>query len=168
MTFAADLLEQAFHLAERDRGRPKQASLRRAVSAAYYSVFHLVAADAAARFASLPALRPAVGRAFEHRKIVAAARAIVSVHRSPRQQQWLLAHLCGAVSDRLSQFCGGFVELHQERHIADYDIDAAFTREKALALVNTAEAAHAAWRAERASPNALVFLLVAAGLLADR
>ena len=42
MSLATDLLEQADHLARRERKRPKQASLRRAVSAAYYGLFHLL------------------------------------------------------------------------------------------------------------------------------
>ena len=168
MTLAADLLEQAYHLAGRDRGRPKQASLRRAVSSAYYSVFHLLIADGAARFSSSAALRPAVGRAFEHRKLLGAARSIVGVHRQPSQQHWLRAHLQGGVSDGLSRFCEQFVDLYRERHVADYDVGVSFTRQHALESVNAAEAAHGAWKAERATENALVLLLVGAGLLADR
>jgi hypothetical protein len=40
------LLEQAKHLARRERTRPRQASLRRAISAAYYALFHLLIRDA--------------------------------------------------------------------------------------------------------------------------
>ena len=47
MPFPNDLLEQARHLANREPKRPKQASLRRAVSAAYYALFHLLAAETA-------------------------------------------------------------------------------------------------------------------------
>ena len=49
MNLPADLLEQAEHLAGREATRPKQASLRRAISAAYYSVFHLLIREACAR-----------------------------------------------------------------------------------------------------------------------
>ena len=35
-----DLIELAEFIAKRDAGRPKQASLRRAISTAYYAVFH--------------------------------------------------------------------------------------------------------------------------------
>jgi hypothetical protein len=38
MSFADDLLEQAYHLANRESKKPKQASLRRAVSTAYYAL----------------------------------------------------------------------------------------------------------------------------------
>lgn len=44
--FPDDLLHQADHLARWDRRRPKQASLRRAVSTAYYALFHLLISTA--------------------------------------------------------------------------------------------------------------------------
>lgn len=46
MAFAEDLLVQACNLARRERTKPKQASLRRAVSTAYYAPFHLLIKDA--------------------------------------------------------------------------------------------------------------------------
>ena len=46
MPFPEDLLEQAKHLASRERTKPKQASLRRAVSTAYYALFHLLISEA--------------------------------------------------------------------------------------------------------------------------
>lgn len=48
MTLAKDFLSQARMLAHREPRRPKQASLRRAASAAYYALFHLLV-DAASR-----------------------------------------------------------------------------------------------------------------------
>ena len=50
MRLANDTLEQARHLARRERTRPKQASLalRRAISAAYYALFHLLCDEASA------------------------------------------------------------------------------------------------------------------------
>jgi uncharacterized protein (UPF0332 family) len=41
MALAEDLLEQAFLLLNKESKNPKQASLRRAVSTAYYALFHL-------------------------------------------------------------------------------------------------------------------------------
>ncbi len=46
MSLHDDLLEQAKHLANREPRRPKQASLRRAISAAYYALFHLLVDEA--------------------------------------------------------------------------------------------------------------------------
>jgi hypothetical protein len=46
MSLQGDLLEQARHLAKRERRRPKQASLRRAISTAYYyALIHLLVAE---------------------------------------------------------------------------------------------------------------------------
>jgi uncharacterized protein (UPF0332 family) len=46
MPLAEHLLEQAQHLANREKKRPRQASLRRAVSTAYYALFHLLIHEA--------------------------------------------------------------------------------------------------------------------------
>jgi uncharacterized protein (UPF0332 family) len=46
MPYPADLLEQAKHLANREKKRPRQASLRRAVSTVYYALFHLLVHEA--------------------------------------------------------------------------------------------------------------------------
>ena len=45
------LLSQALHLARRDRFRPEQVNLRRAVSSAYYALFHALVGAACARLA---------------------------------------------------------------------------------------------------------------------
>lgn len=50
MALCDDLLEQAFHLARREPTRPRQASLRRALSTSYYALFHFLAAEAAANW----------------------------------------------------------------------------------------------------------------------
>jgi hypothetical protein len=39
-----DLLDIAAHLAQLEEGKPRQASLRRAISSAYYALFHALAA----------------------------------------------------------------------------------------------------------------------------
>jgi hypothetical protein len=46
MSYADQLLEQARHLAHRERKRPRQASLMRAVSTAYYAFFRLLISEA--------------------------------------------------------------------------------------------------------------------------
>ena len=42
MTFAEELLKQAFLLLNKESKNPTQASLRRSVSTAYYALFHLL------------------------------------------------------------------------------------------------------------------------------
>ena len=69
MALADELLDQAIYLASIRPGQPNEASLRRAVSAAYYALFHLLTAAAASNMApAFPAkLRPLVQRTFVHR-----------------------------------------------------------------------------------------------------
>lgn len=57
MAFAADLLDQAQHLAQREPKRPKLASLRRSISTAYYALVHLLIAEATLNWKREP-LRP--------------------------------------------------------------------------------------------------------------
>src|SRR5271169_1426186 len=66
MSFAQDLLEQADHLIDKDGANPKQASLRRAVSTAYYALFHLLIDEAVGNWA-VERHRSALGRTFEHK-----------------------------------------------------------------------------------------------------
>lgn len=66
MSLHRDLLEQARHLAVRDRSRPRQANLRRAISTAYYALFHLLVDEATRALIADPALHPLVGRSFDH------------------------------------------------------------------------------------------------------
>src|SRR6188768_2839854 len=66
MSIPEDLLEQAGHLAGRDTTRPRQASLRRAILAAYYALFHLLIREACGRFFPAGELRTLTARAFGH------------------------------------------------------------------------------------------------------
>jgi hypothetical protein len=65
MPFAQDLLEQSAHLANREPRRPRQASLRRAVSTAYYALFHLLIQEATRNWKRVQQ-RPLLAKAFEH------------------------------------------------------------------------------------------------------
>jgi hypothetical protein len=65
-----DLLEQAVKRATLDARRPKQANLRRAISSAYYAMFHLLVDEACrvqigAQHNQTP-FRQVLGRAFAH------------------------------------------------------------------------------------------------------
>jgi hypothetical protein len=68
MAFAQDLLDQAYHLANLERGDPKQASLRRAVSTAYYALFHLLIDEAVGNW-GVPRHRSILARTFDHGKM---------------------------------------------------------------------------------------------------
>lgn len=74
MALHGDLLEQARHLPRKEPRRPKQASLRRSVSAAYDALFHFLVAQASrlvvsGQGADRDLQRRAVSRAFEHKRM---------------------------------------------------------------------------------------------------
>ena len=72
MSLARDLLAQAQMLATREPKKPRQASLRRAVSSAYYALFHQLV-DAASRQlvsgSDNTRLRHRVSRSFRHNEM---------------------------------------------------------------------------------------------------
>ena len=65
MAFADDLLAFAQDIANLSSETRRQASLRRAVSTAYYALFHLLISNATLNWAR-PELRPLLGRLFDH------------------------------------------------------------------------------------------------------
>jgi hypothetical protein len=82
MSLHHDLLEQAEHLARREKLRPKQASLRRAISSAYYALFHLLV-DAATRFiatGSRDGLRRQLARNFDNAAMKSASQAFAAAN----------------------------------------------------------------------------------------
>ncbi len=140
MGLPEDLLEQANHLARWDRKRPKQASLRRAVSTAYYAVFHLLVSEAVANW-KLVRHRPQLARTIEHRRI----RTVCAKGKCP--------------DGDLQAVADAFLELQQARYLADYDYSASFTRTKALSYVQTAKEAFERWQCAREKDAAQDFLL---------
>ena len=72
MAHAEDLLELARHLANLERIQPRQAYLRRAVSTAYYALFHLLISEATLNWGRSD-LRAELGRVFAHGKMKSAS-----------------------------------------------------------------------------------------------
>src|SRR5260370_37135803 len=77
MAFPDDLIDLAQHLADLHPENPHQASLRRAVSTAYYALFHLLVSEATANWAR-PELRAILGRCFDHGPMKTASEAKIS------------------------------------------------------------------------------------------
>jgi uncharacterized protein (UPF0332 family) len=162
MSLPQDLLEQAQHLAARETTRPKQASLRRAVSAAYYALFHLLVDEAASTLVADRNLRNLVSRAFQHGEMKKAALPFATGTLPPH----LMKALGSSVSKDLQEVAAAFVELQEARHEADYDLAARFYRTKVNDLVRRAEHAFQAW--ERIKSDSASHVFLAALLLAQR
>ncbi len=117
MSLATDLLDQANTLATLDRMRPKQASLRRAISAAYYSLFHLLIDEGARRISSTVELQPYIARSFQHAAIKDAANRVMA--HSLGAPPWPATLFASPVEAELISVCNTFVDLQSLRHKAD-------------------------------------------------
>ncbi|MBI3683831.1 MAG: hypothetical protein HY235_25945 [Acidobacteria bacterium] len=103
MAFADDLLRDAHHLAGRGGRKPKQSSLRRAVSTAYYALFHLLIADFVSNW-RLTDQRARLGRMFEHRKMSGAVLKLQD-KKNPT-----------AVEAELQKVISAFAQLQEDRY----------------------------------------------------
>ena len=118
MSYSSDLLAQAKHLAEKEPKRPKQASLKRAVSAAYYTLFHFLVSEAAlymVKGAGASDIRPIFQRAFAHGHMKSVAKAFAGGTLSDRWKI-LVGH---PVLPELHDVAVAFVELQEARHEAE-------------------------------------------------
>jgi len=153
MPFADDLLEQSRHLANREPKRPRQASLRRAISTAYYALFHLLTTAAVSNWKNVWQ-RPVLARAFEHRRMNdACSRARHKEFPNPKDAS--VRHLKGVAKT--------FGDLQQHRHTADYDNSKKWTRTEVLAQIESAQAAFDSWDViadERIAQDFLLQLLM--------
>lgn len=156
MTLHDDLLEQAQHLSRRERLRPKQASLRRSASAAYYALFHLLIAESAAVVGRdlSPAMRAKVQRWFSHSDMKKVCHLfLVPTFTKP-------ASLAGfAPSTEVQLIARNFISLQGARHSADYDVSSQWTRLHAQQMIQLARSAFSAWSAIKGSEQANVFIL---------
>lgn len=153
MGFPQDLLEQAEHLALRERTKPKQASLRRSVSTAYYALFHLIVEEACRNWRDA-AQRPALARAFDHGPMKSTCEQV-------RSQLTRLNTPGGSdgVERQLLTVVEAFLESQEARHKADYDSAERWTRADALARIEAVQEAFRCWRHVRAEKSAQDFLL---------
>jgi hypothetical protein len=167
MTLPHDLLEQAYHLAKREPKKPKQASLRRAVSTAYYALFHLLVADGAKRLSppAPPGLNLLVQRTFNHGEMRNVCRNFFDGHQAvsngkkPGQPPAATRKLISLPLDpRLFNVVQAFIQLHEARNDADYDLASQWNRMDTLKHIQKSRQAFADWHAVRGSPNATVFV----------
>ena len=166
MSLATDLLDQASILSGLDPMEQKQASLRRAISAAYYSLFHLLIDDGARRVTANPSLQPYVARSFQHTAVKDAANKVIA--QSMKTPPWPAPLFTASIEPELIRVCNTFVDLQSLRHSADYNTAISFKRTEVVVAISRAQAAHQDWDLLKSSDNATVFLLQSAKLLPDR
>lgn len=132
----ADLLAVSEQLTQSD-GKPTQASLRRAVSSAYYALFHALASECADRLIGGPGARRSTPawrqtyRALEHGFAKNACKNTDTMKRFPQG---------------VRTFAREFVTMQEARHAADYDPVATFQKTQVAQIVDNCEAAIALFR----------------------
>ena len=123
-----ELIGTARRLARGSVGRPRQSDLKRAVSTAYYALFHALARDCADRFAGTGPNRP--DKAWRH--------TYRSLNHGDARSACKQLRTLGFPSD-LIRVGDVFQALQVLRHSADYDPTHRVSRADALAAIAQAE-----------------------------
>ena len=122
------MIVTARRLANASPEKPRQADLRRAVSTAYYALFHAMAKDAADMLVGVGATRPDKAWTQLYRGLN---------HKDAKDACKALRHLNFPAG--IKSCADAFVSLQQKRHDADYDPDHRITRADALGAIQEAE-----------------------------
>lgn len=145
MGYHNDLIRHAVFLSELNLpDEPQQVDLRRAVSAAYYGLFHLLTTEAAQNWKH-QRHRDRFARMFDHKRMKDCSSKITS--RRP------------SADPALALVAKSFVKLQQARHSADYDSSKVWSRAEVREMIAVAEDAMAVWSIIREQEIAQDYLL---------
>lgn len=153
MGLAQELLQVAVHLATYEGVSPTQAALRRAISTAYYAVFHLLIEHAAQHWQGSPAAFTGLERSFQHGPMKNTSiqfRGAVWIDWYGDRQ---------VVPSALRNAASVFVDLQEKRHTANYDNHKQWTVAEAQDVLKTAQSTFDGWLSVRANPMAGSYLL---------
>ncbi len=127
-----DLIKTAKKLMGGSSKRPRQSDLKRAISTAYYAVFHMICRECADLLVGgTPSKRSPEAwkqayRVLEHGFAKSQCKNTTIMRRFPRE---------------IEDFAQTFVTLQEKRHSADYDPESRFTKSDARILITRAEQA---------------------------
>ena len=149
MAYHDELIQHAEFLADLP-GPPKQADMRRAVSAAYYALFHLLTTEAASNWNNVHQ-QARFARLFDHGRMNAVSNRIL-------QQKAPTDPAEAAVFDTLKKIAANFVTLQQQRHSADYDNSKNWSGTEVYEAILQAQEAMLSWGSIRNDPMAQDYL----------
>jgi uncharacterized protein (UPF0332 family) len=152
------LFEQADKLITPQTGRPRQVDIRRAISAAYYAIFHATITAAADQFVGMTNRDESryglVYRSVDHKWLRELCK---EVQKSTPSSNFRPHTPLGGFGADIAAFAEAVVTLQIKRHTADYDVMVRMNRSDAVLAI--AEARAALRRFDRASlPQRLAFL----------
>jgi hypothetical protein len=157
MAYADELLELAQDIANLHTQQPHQASLRRAVSTAYYALFHLLISEATANWGR-PELRGTLARVFDHGPMQQAAVKKVSELNSyfnkkpPEGRERTAAY-------HLYNVANAFGQAQYHRNEADYNTSRQWEPTEVLLHIDSIADAFKSWNIIREEPDAQAFLV---------
>ena len=116
--------------AQPSRGRPLETNLRRAVSTAYYALFHCLAECCADMI---------VGGSGANRNRAAWLRVYRGLQHRTARNRCLEQNIVADFSAELQGFARVFADMQPARNSADYDPDAEFSRKVVLKYISDSE-----------------------------
>jgi uncharacterized protein (UPF0332 family) len=156
VAFPDDLLDLAQQLASLDGTNPRQATLRRSISTAYYALFHLLISTATQNWNRVET-QAAFGRFFEHTKMKSACEKKVSElneyfkGKPPDSPELtILKHLQTVAST--------FVQAYHKRADADYDTSKQWTQTEVLLQIDAVAEAFKSWQMIKDEQVAQIYL----------
>jgi hypothetical protein len=157
MAFADDLLALAQDIANLPSEARRQANLRRAVSTAYYALFHLLISEATLNWAR-PELWPTLGRLFDHGPMYS-----TSVTREAELNAYFKGNPPESsertVAQHLLTVSKAFVQAQQRRVDADYNMGREVTETETLTQIESVTEAFKSWNIIRDEATAQAYLL---------
>jgi uncharacterized protein (UPF0332 family) len=163
---SVDLLKQAKDLARQDPKRPKDASIRRAISTAYYSFFHFLLDEATGLLVGEgpndEAMRHLLSRCFVHGHMASACTKIIGLVTDPKSASSVYTPFTQSIKSEAKDLlvvAKTFKELQEHRHRADYDLGQRYPRSQALRSVSDVEDAMRAWNRIKMADRRLVQLV---------
>jgi hypothetical protein len=146
VVLADDLLEDARHLASKGAVEKRESSMRRAISTAYYAVFHLLVGDFVEHW-EFGGQRARLARMFNHQKM-RDATFTPKDKKNPTQVETALIDIVTA-----------FGQLQGDRHRADYDLGWNLVETDVNNAITLAADTFAKWRTIRSEEVARDHLL---------
>lgn len=138
MAYHDELIEHAIFLSQLNSpDDPKQVDLRRAVSAAYYALFHLLTTEAAQNWRH-QSQRNRFARMFDHGRMKTCSSKISS-RPLPTDPAAI------PIATDLKTVADSFVTLQQARHTADYDNSKVWSRTQVFEVIVQTQNAMTAW-----------------------
>jgi uncharacterized protein (UPF0332 family) len=136
------LFEQADKLITSQTGRPRQADVRRAISAAYYGIFHAMITKAVDQFVGATNRDKSqfglVYRSVSHSRLRELCNEVQKSTLSNKYRPYVPSAGFGA---HIVAVAEAIVDLQEKRHSADYDVMIRMNRSDAVLAIATARAA---------------------------